>query len=93
MKPAVYSIIFNSIDDVQDRTVLLAPVTLISSGNDSIVDIVLEVPFRRVFEVTVLAYDCKDHSLTDATELGKIIFCILYENIEVLSTFRYSRYL
>ena len=72
--------ILNSIDDIQDYDGLSVPVAVTSSGNDSSVDIILEVPFRRVLDATVLAYDCKEHPLTDAIELGKIICGMLYVN-------------
>ena len=63
---------FNSIDGVEDDDGLMMPVVAAPSGNESSVDIILEVPFRRVLEVTVFAYDCNEHPLTDAIELGNV---------------------
>ena len=74
IKPVSYSTTFSSVDGVQDYNGLIVqPVTTVLSGNESVVDIILEVPFRRLLDVTVLAYDCKEHPLTDAIELGNVI--------------------
>ena len=65
----------------------------IPSENESSVDIVLEVPFRRVLDVKVLAYDCQEHPLTKTIELGNnilmYIVCI-HVHVEFLSKFRHS---
>ena len=64
-----------SIDGVQNYDGLTLPVVAIPSENESSIDIILEVPFRRVLDVKVLAYDCQEHSLTKMIELGNnIIF-------------------
>ena len=74
IKPLSYSTTFNSIDGVQDYDELTLPVAAIPSGNESSVDIILEVPFRRVLDVKVIAYDCKEHPLTKEIELGNVIW-------------------
>ena len=74
IKPLSYSTTFNSIDGVEDYDGLTLPIADIPAWSETSVNITCKVPFRRVLEVKVLAYDCKEHPLTKAIELGKILY-------------------
>lgn len=69
----MYLAIFNSIDGVQDSVydgfTLMVAVT--PSRNRSLVHIILDqLPHNRVWNVTLQAYGCKEHTLANQIELG-----------------------
>ena len=94
IKPASYSAMLASIDGVRDYDGLTLPVVAIPSENESSIDIVLEVPARRVLDVKVLAYDCREHPLTKTIELGNNIILMyivcIHVHVEFLSIFRHT---
>jgi hypothetical protein len=52
---------------------LTLPVTATTwSRNKGLVNINLELPFRRIWSVTVQANDCQEHILAEEIELGRL---------------------
>ena len=93
VKPASHSILLNSIDGVEDYyNGSVMPVTTTVTGNEN--SVVLKVPFlpyKRVFEATVLPYTCQDHPLTNTIELSKVCMHVAIRSnlscVDVLNVF------
>ena len=63
--------LFNSLDGVKTHD-SLTEASIVTNGEDS-ESVVLEIvslPFRRLWNITVYAYDCEHQPLMDEMELG-----------------------
>ena len=56
------------------------PTTVAAVRNDTSVSLTVSLPYRRLWNYTVLAYDCEEHPLLETNELSNslnnIIACI-----------------
>ena len=65
--------ILNSLDD-GDTTHrgILAPAVILRDGGLVTLEIHLFLPFRRLWNYTVLAYGCEEHPITETTQLSTV---------------------
>ena len=71
IRPASYSLYLDSLDDLNIYTHdEFLDVTAFSYEETAIVLKVAPLPFRRLWNVTVFAYDCDNHPLMEGMELG-----------------------
>ena len=71
--PASYSAILMAVDGLDEYDTISRLALRITDRQNA--DIVLKLsplPFRRIWNVTVFAYNCKEHQLTESFELGQM---------------------
>ena len=66
IQPVSYTIILKALDGLWEHDGLLVPAVY----GDNVLDLA-QLPFRRRWNVTIFAYNCKEHQITESFELGK----------------------
>ena len=70
--PMKYSMSISSSDEVEDRQMFLLE-DVIAVINRTVLEANLTLPSKRLWDVTLLAYGCPKHRVTDAIKLSKIL--------------------
>ena len=66
---ASYSLSLDPIDDHEDNDSLVMNTTAVKNGTSLMLKVSL--PYRRLWNCTVLAHECEEHVVVNATELSK----------------------
>ena len=47
------------------------PTVIMKSGRSIVLELAQSLPYRRLWNYTILAYGCEEHPITDTTELSE----------------------
>ena len=93
--PASYLVTLQALDGLDENK---ASIVMTNVQSTNVVLELASVAFRRLWNVTIFAYNCKEHQIIESFELGLIRFLLaqtklnkLYNNNVTL--YRYSRHL
>ena len=87
---ASYSLSLNPLDDLEEESLLMSTYYVVRNGIS--IMLTASLPYRRIWNYTVLAQGCEEHPLLETNELSKDALTTLHKKLIAcfIMTFRHS---